>query len=128
MVGAQPERGQNPSKAATRTEEALHSGIGVEHSELLDERGARRNPVAERGEACDFAVEVEVAPRRRRDLQGLGGNSSDWTTCRKRRRKRDKFGERERMGKGMRMRRFGAEGEHKTLILGKKRSGGVKHF
>jgi len=73
-------------------------------------------------------VEVEVVRRRRRDLQGLGGDSSDSTTCREGRRKRKKFGERERVGIRIRkrMRRFGAEGEDETVILGKKRSG-VKH-
>jgi len=56
-------------------------------------------------------VEVEVIRRWRRDLQGLGGNSSDSTTCRERRGKREKFGESERVGIRMRMRKrkFGAE-------------------
>ena len=64
LLKAQPGRGQNPSNAATRAEEALHSGSSVEHSELLDESGACRKPAVERGEACDFAVEVEVVWRR----------------------------------------------------------------
>lgn len=80
LVGAHPERRQNPSEAAARAEEAPHSGIGVNHSESLVERSARGEAVAERGEPGDFAAEVEGRRRRRRYLQGIGGDSSDAAT------------------------------------------------
>lgn len=79
LVGAQFQRRQNPSEAAVAgIEESFDSGIGVDNSELLGESCARGEPVAELGEARDFAAEVESG--RRRDLQGLGGYSSDVAT------------------------------------------------
>lgn len=85
VVGVQPELGENPSEPgvpASRgggTEEFPHSGIGVDHPELVVESGAAGELVTEDAEPGDFAAEVE-ARRRRRQLQGLGGDARDAAT------------------------------------------------